>query len=512
MFNWVRKGVSKLNEYVNKPMEKRADNLDWLELELADWLKSPARKDQIKGDMYYNGKQEILKHKRYVIGKDGEKVEVKNLPNEKKIDNQYARLVNQKTNHLVGKAFTVDSENDEYVKKLKKQYFNKRFTKLLKAVGKDVQNGGISYIYPYYEDNKLKFKHMKSYNVKVYWKDDEHEEIDFFWHYYKEAVRMPNGTIERIEHLEVYTMDGVRYYYRNRDNGTLLYDSKKGEKGYSSYLHYVESNGDEVTSEENLMFDRIPLIPFRINETEQPLLNRVKSLQDGINTILSTFTNNMLEDSRNTILILVNYDGQNLGEFREKLAQYGAVKVRSMDGGNGDVRALNVEVNAENYKLIVDLFKKAIIQNGGGVDVTELRSAGNPNQMNIQSMYYDIEIDTNDTETEFQCAMEKLLWFINFDLNYQGEGDFFEEEIDIIFNRDMLQDETTIIDNIMKVRGLISDEDCIRQLPFGNAQKLIDNMKKQKEAEQDEYMKTFMNNPNPNQTDTQNNAGGALNE
>ena len=247
MFDWVRKGVSKLNEYVNKPLEKRSDNLEWLELELADWLKSPARKDQIKGDMYYNGKQEILKHKRYVIGKDGEKVEVKNLPNEKKIDNQYARLVNQKTNHLVGKAFTVDSENDEYVKKLKKQYFNKRFTKLLKAVGKDVQNGGISYIYPYYEDNKLKFKHMKSYNVKVYWKDDEHEEIDFFWHYYKEAVRMPNGTIERIEHLEVYTLDGVRYYYRNKDNGTLLYDSKKGEKGYSSYLHYVESNGDDYS-------------------------------------------------------------------------------------------------------------------------------------------------------------------------------------------------------------------------------------------------------------------------
>ena len=36
----------------------------------------------------------------------------------------------------------------------------------------------------------------------------------------------------------------------------------------------------------------------------------------------------MQEDARNTILILKNYDGQDLGEFRHNLATFGAVKVR----------------------------------------------------------------------------------------------------------------------------------------------------------------------------------------
>jgi cysteine desulfurase len=95
---------------------------------------------------------------------------------------------------------------------------------------------------------------------------------------------------------------------------------------------------------------------------------RVKSLQDGINTILSDFQNNMQEDARNTILVLQNYDGTNLGEFRRNLAQYGVVKVKTVDGAAGDLKTLTVEVNSENYKAILELFKKAIIENGRGFD------------------------------------------------------------------------------------------------------------------------------------------------
>ena len=49
---------------------------------------------------------------------------------------------------------------------------------------------------------------------------------------------------------------------------------------------------------------KIPLIPFKYNKQELPLINRVKTLQDGINTMLSDFENDMQEDARNTILIL----------------------------------------------------------------------------------------------------------------------------------------------------------------------------------------------------------------
>src|SRR5690606_30633100 len=99
---------------------------------------------------------------------------------------------------------------------------------------------------------------------------------------------------------------------------------------------------------------------------------------------LSDFQNNMEEDARSTILVLHNYDGQDLGEFRRNLAVYGAVKVRSTDGAKGGVDTLEIEVNKDNYESIIKLFKKALVENGRGYDAKDERMSNNPNQMNIQ--------------------------------------------------------------------------------------------------------------------------------
>lgn len=481
--------MSKLDKKLNKPLDAIPSNLKWLELEVADFISSTnkERNAMIKAEEYDKGKQDILDSKRMIIDEDGDLEEVSNLPNKHIIDNQYRRLVSQKVNHLVGRPFSITTDNSDY-KKLLEIYFNNQFYKLLKNIGRDGMNGGISYLYPYYNENgELKFKRFKSYEIKPYWTDDDHSEIEWFFRYYRKEVRLPNGFTDVLEFVEVYTIDGVQYY--KYKNGTLRYVLDRENR---SYLKFEKSSLDgKVLATETKRFDRIPLIPFRTNDNEQPLLKRVKSLQDGINTILSTFENNMLEDPRNTILIIKNYDGQKLGEFRKNLATYGAVKVRD-DGG---VTSLTIEVNAENYRTIVELFKKAIIENGGGVDVKELRS-GSPNQMNIQSMYYDIDIDANDTETEYQASMEQLKWFIDFDISLKGLGDFFDEQVEFVFNRDTLQDESTIIDNLMKLSDKISDEDLLAQVPWvKDAAKLVERKKQQDQDKINEYNFSITNQP-----------------
>ncbi len=50
-------------------------------------------------------------------------------------------------------------------------------------------------------------------------------------------------------------------------------------------------------------------------------------MQDEINELLSDFANNVSEDVRTTVLVLKNYDGENLADFRRKLTTYGAIKV-----------------------------------------------------------------------------------------------------------------------------------------------------------------------------------------
>ena len=200
----------------------------------------------------------------------------------------------------------------------------------------------------------------------------------------------------------------------------------------------------------------------------------------------------MEEDARNTILVLVNYDGENLGEFRKNLATYGAVKVRTVDGAGGDVRTLQVEVNADNYKAIIELFKKAIIENAMGYDAKDDRMSGNPNQMNIQSMYSDIDLDMNGMELEYQAALEELLWFINMHLYNTGVGDYENEEVEIIFNRDMMLNEGEAIDNVAKSVGIISDETLIANHPWvTNVDNELERIQAQKDKEREQYGLAF---------------------
>jgi hypothetical protein len=98
---------------------------------------------------------------------------------------------------------------------------------------------------------------------------------------------------------------------------------------------------------------------------------------------------------------------------------------------------------------------------GKGYDAKDDRLGGNANMLNIMSMYSDIDLDANEMETEYQASFEELLYFINLHLANTGAGDFENEEIEVIFNRDMLISESEVIENIQKSVGILSEESIL---------------------------------------------------
>lgn len=126
-------------------------DLEFLEKEILAWKCSPRRMMQIKGFLYYDGDHDVIHRKRTMIGEDGKLEVVENLPNNRIVDNQYAKMVNQKANYLFGKPFTLNGDNEQYIELLKK-VFDKKFMRTLKSAGKAAYNGGIAWLYPYYND------------------------------------------------------------------------------------------------------------------------------------------------------------------------------------------------------------------------------------------------------------------------------------------------------------------------------------------------------------------------
>lgn len=468
-------------------------DMKFLERELEDFISSPERKRMIDGALYYDYEQAIKTKKRMVIGENGDMVEDLHLPNNRFTDNQYGTMVDQKVNYLLSKPVTFKTDNKQYADALK-GVFNKRFHRTLKNLGKDSYNGGIGWLYVYYdEQGKFSIKKFHPWEVLPFWKDDDHTELDFGVRVYD--VEVYEGDIKKIiTFVEVYDTQGIHKF--KLDGTTLVPD-------YSTYYFELETDGELIPYN----WGRVPLIPFKANSTETPLLKKCKSLQDGINQILSNFGDGMEENaSGNTILIIKNYDGTDLGMFRQNLAQYKAVKVRTVDGADGGIDSLQIEVNCDNYKAILAELRKALIQNCKGYDIEELKSQGSPNEMTIKAVYSQIDLDANEIETEYQASFEELLWFINQHLKNTGVGDFTNEDIEVIFNRDMMVNESQIITDINNSAEILSKKTLIANHPYiDDVEQELKQIEEEEQKAMEQYGNAFEQKPESGEEDVEEN-------
>ena len=451
--------------------------LRYLEKILAKWLESKVRDEQLLGEKYYDGDHDILRREKKMIGADGTLVTVNNIANNQLIDNQYRKLVDQKTNYVLGKPLTLATSKDEYLKLLVK-VFTKAVHRQLRVLAQYAVDGGIAWLYPHYdEDGNFKLMVFPSYEICPLWQDKAHTVLDGAMRYYSEEVFDVKGGVTTVYYVDLFTTYGITHFeYRG---GHLI----PAQNPHSDYVHL---NGKSYN------WNRMPIIPFKYNTKEIPLIRNVKPLQDALNQVLSDFQNNMEEDPRTTILVLKNYDGTNIPEFRQNLATYGVIKVTTVDGVQGGVETLKVEVNAQNYQAILMQLKRAIVENGRGFDAKEERMDGDPNQMNIESMYTDIDLDVNGMETEFQAGFEELKWFIDQYLIHQGNPDYSKEEVTFVFNRDIFINEDAKIENCAKSQGIISNKTIIARHPWvTNLEHELKQIEEDKQADLDEMDATL---------------------
>ncbi len=423
-----------------------------LENEIARWKASRQREMQIKGFAYYRGEHDVLARRRTAIGRDGALEEVENLPNNRAVNNQYGKLVTQKASYLLGKPFAMEGDDARAIERLR-GVFDRDFLRTLKNTGKAMLCGGIAWLYPFCDGaGALRFRLMPAYEILPLWADSGHTRLEKAVRVYM-VERWRGRTRTLCEKAEIYTPDGVQCL--TLENGVLAPDPDAP----AGVLPHAFLDARPVS------WGRVPLLAFKANESEMPLLQRVKTLQDALDVMLSDFENRMQEDARNTILVLKNYDGTNLGEFRRNLAQYGAVKVRGEDGAQGGVDTLRVEFTAENYRLIISLLREALIENAMGFDGKDTRLSGNPNQLNIRSMYNDIDLDASEMETELQASMAQLVAVVNQYFAATGQR-VCDAGVTFLFNRDMLMSESEVISSCKASVGVLSDETIVAQHPW----------------------------------------------
>lgn len=176
---------------------------------ISNWLASKERKEMILGQQYYNGEHDILNRQRTVIDEYGSPTPVQNIPNNRIVNNQYRKMVDQKTNYALGKPPTITTANETYLEELQKIFTKKVFMQL-RRLGMESIIGGIAWLYPYYgTDGTFKFRVFPAHEVLPIWEDESHTNLIEALRIYSDNVIRPDGRTQEVTVIERYSTEGI---------------------------------------------------------------------------------------------------------------------------------------------------------------------------------------------------------------------------------------------------------------------------------------------------------------
>lgn len=477
---------------------------EFLQSVIAEFEQSEFRKYMDTAWRYYKNENDILNNKRMVIGKDGNNkavlMESKVLSNNKLCHNFMKKLTRQKIGYMLGKPFTLaavqaEDERAEKLFDLCKPYFNKDFYKLIKNIGRDSIVKGLGWLHVYYDESgQLRFMRCNPEEVIPLWKDSDHTELDAVVRKYN-IEQYSGGTKKIISYVDYYTHEGV-YHYIYNEHGKLIRDPDQSELSPNFTVKIPGEDGQ--LQPQGAVWAKIPFIPFKYDPDEQSLLVRIKSLIDDYDLKTSGIANN-IDDFPNSTTVVKNYDGASKEEFVHNKNEYRTIFVQ----GDGDAKVLDTPLNVTEVDKHIQRLREDIYEFGQGINTAD-KDIRDTSGVALRFLYGDLDMDCIDWGSEVEWSLMLLMWFIQQDLIARGKEDFTDVEYSVIFNTDMIINETETINNCFTSHGLISAKTIADNHPWViNAEKEMKSMMEEQEDVLDleaEYGNKTPTNPAQGQT------------
>ena len=412
--------------------------------QVSEWLSSPKRREMLTGERYYGNRNDICGRQRMAVGEQGRLVADPALPNRRISHGFVRKLVDQKSQYLFGRPFTVSTDSEPFAALLE-DFFDRQMRDRMKNLCKEAVNKGIAWLQLWPEEGKIRCKKLPSEEVVPLWADREHTELDGVLRVY--AAECREGKDRRIAvRVEHWDRERVRFY--ELQNGRLIPDV------FCPDRPHLTVDGEAVK------LPTLPFVPFKYNEEELPLIRFVKDLVDDYDLLKSEDASN-LSDTSGAIMVLKNYDGTDLGEFRRDLSRFRAVKVS--DSGGLEIREMPVHTEEVVRHLSQD--RKDIYEIGRGVD-TQSEKLGQASGVAMKFLYADLDLDCSGIESQFAAGIERLIRLAAELWKLMGYGDFTAGKAEIIINRDMIISESDAIADCVKSGGVLSRRTILENHPW----------------------------------------------
>lgn len=469
-----------------------------------EWNNSKDRKLMLEGISYYDNETEINKKVRYDHCGTDASVNDK-LSNAKMHKNIMRKLTRQKVNTLLGKPYSIKTDDDNYKKILEEEYFTKYMYRKIFNTTKEAIKEGINWLNAYYDENgTLQFRRVPGNQVRVFWADREHTKIAQLIHYY-EIVVYKGSESKTSTYADYYSPNGVIHYVmedsgfvRDKErpaeegNFTLMVpqiEDIKNDKGEVVETTYkLDENGNIIFEPQQMVWDRIPWIPLKYNEEETSLLKYIKEFQDYYEKVFSAAVDVVI-DIPNAIKVFKGYSGADLGELTRNIAKYRAVLVDP----DGDANTLETDFNIDVFDKVLDRIRKDAYEDGGGVDIQSDKT-GDKSGVGLKFLYSDLDLDLEELEQEMDVFFEWMLWFIDYDIRMKYNKDYEDVEVTFSFNKTNIVNESELISMINNSRDMIPDSILLPRHPFvEDVTEVEEAIEEQRLAEEEEMQKQMEN-------------------
>lgn len=469
-----------------------------------EWNNSKERKLMLDGISYYDNETEINKKVRYDHCGTDASVNDK-LSNAKMHKNIMRKLTRQKVNTLLGKPYSIKTDDDNYKKILEEEYFTKYMYRKIFNTTKEAIKEGINWLNAYYDENGiLQFRRVPGNQVRVFWADREHTKIAQLIHYY-EIVVYKGSESKTSTYADYYSPNGVIHYVME-DSGFVRDKERPAEEGNFTLMvpqtedikndngevvettYKLDENGNIIFEPQQMVWDRIPWVPLKYNEEETSLLKYIKEFQDYYEKVFSAAVDVVI-DIPNAIKVFKGYSGADLGELTRNIAKYRAVLVDP----DGDANTLETDFNIDVFDKVLDRIRKDAYEDGGGVDMQSDKT-GDKSGVGLKFLYSDLDLDLEELEQEMDVFFEWMLWFIDYDIRMKYNKDYEDVEVTFSFNKTNIVNESELISMINNSRDMIPDSILLPRHPFvEDVTEVEEAIEEQRLAEEEEMQKQMEN-------------------
>lgn len=385
---------------------------------------------------YYKGTQAIMSKQATDVGKPCNKI----------VSNYCYNIVQNYSGYLTGVNIAYHSPIDisEIIKVLNYNDYKSEDTELLRQALIYGRAFEVAYIDL---DSQIRFKLFDTRECIPVYDTTIDENLKYVIRYYK--INMYNDKDEYF--VEVYSDEKTDYY--------------KSQAGYGALT---------LLSSEPNYFNQVPVTVFSLNKEEESIFDKVMTLQDAYNKLISSEVDDF-EAFCDSYLVLKNCyaepeDIQKMKENRVLLL-----------GDGADAMYLTKNISDTQIENMLTKINDTIHKIANSPDFNDEKLLA---QSGIAMRYKLVGFENNASAIEGQMkkALQKRIELICEVLHLTGTDEDWRD-IEIIFTRNLPVNVVEIAQVVNQLRGIVSDETLLAQIPFiSDATAEYEKVKEQKET------------------------------